>query len=68
MKRKKQKKNEKTEFEKSIQYVVIKNNDKMWAIQNFLLIINKILHIIIAVIHNAKEEDILDTVKIKKSK
>ena len=68
MKRKKQKKNEKTEFEKSIQYVVIKNNDKMWAIQNFLLIINKILHIIIAVIHNAKEEDILDTLKIKKSK
>ena len=64
MKRKKQKKNEKTEFEKSIQYVVIKN----WAIQNFLLIINKILHIIIAVIHNAKEEDILDTLKIKKSK
>ena len=40
----------------------------MWAIQNFLLIINKILHIIIAVIHNAKEEDILDTLKIKKSK
>ena len=68
MKRKKQKKNEKTEFEKSIQYVVIKNNDKMWAIQNFLLIINKILHIIIAVIHNAKEEDILDTLKLKKSK
>ncbi len=46
MKRKKQKKNEKTEFEKSIQYVVIKNNDKMWAVQNFLLIMNKILHII----------------------
>ena len=68
MKKKKQKKNEKTEFEKSIQYVVIKNNDKMWNFQNFLLIINKIIHIIIAVIHNAKEEDILDTLKIKKSK
>ena len=34
-------------------------------IQNWLLIIIKILHIIIAVIQNVNEEDILDTLKIK---
>ena len=38
---------------------------KCGAIQNWLLIIIKILHIIIEVIQNVKEEDILDTLKIK---
>ena len=41
---------------------------KCGSIQNWLLIIIKILHIIIALIQNAKEEDILDTLKIKKIK
>ena len=41
---------------------------KCAAIQNWLLIIIKILHITIAVIQNEKEEDILDTLKIKKIK
>ena len=41
---------------------------KFGAIQNWLLIIIKMLHIIIVVIKNAKEEDILDILKIKKIK
>ena len=41
---------------------------KCGDIQNWLLIIIKILHITIAVIQNAKEEDILDTLKIKNIK
>lgn len=46
--------------------MIIKDNDKMWCYSKLAII--KILHMIIEMIHNAKEEDILGTLKIKKIK